>query len=808
MSDKMVLETQKWLNNTYRGKTGYTVIPENGNTGWTTIYALLHALQIELGITATANNFGAGTISKFNARFPNGVQQQEYPSDYEDNIYGIIQGALWCKGYSTGADTITKHFYSGTGNAVKSLKDDAGLENVNSTVTLNVMKALMSMDQYRLVNGGTLRIQLVQRRLNRQYENYIGLCPCDGVYGRQMNKALIITLQAIEGFSVNDATGNFGNGTKARLPLLPDTAGKLSNEVKNQATDLVKYALICNGYSNNVEFDTYEWNAKIISVIKQFQYDMAIPQTGNADVNTWMSLLLSRGNPERACIACDTVYDLLDESRMSFVKNNGYSIIGRYINGTPAVKEFEPGEPKKIIEEGLSYFPIYQRNGAANLTKFTKTIALLDAIEASRGVLRNGVPRGSIVYFAVDFDVQDGDITEYIIPYFDIIVKNFDPDYKVGIYGTRNVCTRVMDNNIGVVTCFVSDMSTGYSGNMGFKMPKNWNLDQFYELKYKQPEDERIDVAYPSNFNLDRVAYSGAFPVVSSYEDIYSVPDETSIENKKTIKWFNDNCIKLVEKYASEYIRLIKQETVTSEKVAKLVIDALRSYKYDTTEWKLVLGNIDENFMVYLKTRFEDFESVYKAYLDDNAEEHLLVGNNNSVIDIAHLAATIGGYIRNVFPDFWTGWGGDLASAMAQVKHRVQKNDPLSVQDIAYEIVGLGTKASNGSESSFNYSDICSDADAIKISELISNSESESPVSDAITNYYESELVDYRFYNYMDDIEADRKARGTFYNRIMYMMEQERYLGTNVITHKGDNPSQDIIEACCLAFANYIFARV
>ena len=28
-------------------------------------------------------------------------------------------------------------------------------------------------------------------------------------------------------------------------------------------------------------------------------------------------------------------------------------------------------------------------------------------------------------------------------------------------------------------TCFVSDMSTGYSGNMGFKIPNNWNLDQF-----------------------------------------------------------------------------------------------------------------------------------------------------------------------------------------------------------------------------------------------------------------------------------------------------------------------------------------
>ncbi len=50
MSDPMVLATQQWLNKTYKGKAGYTSIKENGETGWDTIYALLQALQIELGI--------------------------------------------------------------------------------------------------------------------------------------------------------------------------------------------------------------------------------------------------------------------------------------------------------------------------------------------------------------------------------------------------------------------------------------------------------------------------------------------------------------------------------------------------------------------------------------------------------------------------------------------------------------------------------------------------------------------------------------------------------------------------------------
>lgn len=31
-------------------------------------------------------------------------------------------------------------------------------------------------------------------------------------------------------------------------------------------------------------------------------------------------------------------------------------------------------------------------------------------------------------------------------------------------------------------TAFVSDMSTGYSGNLGFSMPRQWAFDQFIEF--------------------------------------------------------------------------------------------------------------------------------------------------------------------------------------------------------------------------------------------------------------------------------------------------------------------------------------
>ena len=87
--DEMVKRTQVYLNAMYGGNSGYEVIPENGITGWTTIYALTRALQIELGITATADSFGPTTISKFNSKFPNGIKQKITYMQLFKGHYGV-----------------------------------------------------------------------------------------------------------------------------------------------------------------------------------------------------------------------------------------------------------------------------------------------------------------------------------------------------------------------------------------------------------------------------------------------------------------------------------------------------------------------------------------------------------------------------------------------------------------------------------------------------------------------------------------------------------------------------------------------
>ena len=53
--------------------------------------------------------------------------------------------------------------------------------------------------------------------------------------------------------------------------------------------------------------------------------------------------------------------------------------------------------------------------------------------------------------------------------------------YNIGVYGTRNVCSRIK-KSVGFDFYFVSDASYGFSGNLGYTMPDSWAFDQFKQI--------------------------------------------------------------------------------------------------------------------------------------------------------------------------------------------------------------------------------------------------------------------------------------------------------------------------------------
>ncbi|MFT7822396.1 glycoside hydrolase domain-containing protein [Bacillus siamensis] len=476
--DEMVLETQQWLNETYKGRHGYNKVPENGKTGWDTIYGLTRALQIELGISEPADNFGPTTQRLFKPL------KKQAPDSKPTNMNYILQGALWCKGFNPGG--FSGVFYENTESAVKEFQKAAGLTKQDGIVTALIMKALLDMSAFRLVAGGDKKIRQIQQNLNRDYNDYIGLMPCDGLYARDTNKALIYALQKEEGMSTSVANGFFGNGTTSLCPTL--TPG----DSRTGFVLIVQYALYCNGKS----FDPGEFDGKygvgVVSAVKAFQAFMCLPQTGYADMPTIKALLSSSGDTARAVSACDTAAIITADTAKT-LRENGYKIVGRYLTGNVRTssgltsKALTSKELSTIFDAGLSVFPIYQ-DGGYESSYFVKDQGTRDAYSAASAARRLGFPSGTTIYFAVDFDAYDYEVTDKIIPYFQEIKSAFmkmqafstAPKYEIGVYGPRNICIRTSEAGLTKYS-FTANMSTGFSGNLGYPMPKNWAFDQFYE---------------------------------------------------------------------------------------------------------------------------------------------------------------------------------------------------------------------------------------------------------------------------------------------------------------------------------------
>lgn len=531
VGDPMVYYTQKWLNQEYGNVSGFGSVQVNGKTGWDTVYGLLRALQHELGITSLANSFGPTTSSLYGQNI---LRRQD---GVKNRKFAILQGVLWCKGYNPGYNIGVKDdgtivfndvFDEGVENAVIQLKKDAGFVNPNGDVTLNVMKALMSMDSFKLLSsyGGKAEVRTMQQKLNRKYEAYTGLNPCDGVYGRNTNKALIYALQAEEGLPVGVANGNFGETTKLCCPEIPydrnssaaakrypgTSAGAYYTADQISAiTELLQFALYVNGFGDG-NIDGI-FSPATQQALQAFQQAYAIPVTGKADLGTWLSLFISSGDTNRSALACDCA-TILTSAKAQTLYNNGYRYVGRYLTGTyngGISKAITKEEAQIIFNAGLRFFPIYQTSARTD-TYFTEAQGIADAEAAIAAASALGVPKDTIIYFAVDFDAIDSQITSNIIPYFKKISEAMSANiYRVGIYGTRNVCSRVSALGYSC-SSFVSNMSTGFSGNLGFSMPDDWAFDQFATVSLGSGD---------SFIEIDKDGFSGRDQGVSMLE--YSV---------------------------------------------------------------------------------------------------------------------------------------------------------------------------------------------------------------------------------------------------------------------------------------------
>ncbi len=477
--DSRVLQTQEWLNKTYGQVDGFPKVDEDGITGQGTFRALIYALQLEIGISKPDGIFGNDTLSQCPT-----LKESLFPdSDISRNIIFILQGSLWCKGISPGG--FTGIFGPLTAKAVSEFQTAAGI-TADKIVYPYVLQGIMNTDGYTFKSTGniydTYRHE-IQLGLNKHYGSQIGLIAPNGVWERKSHKNLIKAIQLEWGAVVD---GSFGSGTLEKAPTLSKkTTGYTASK------RLLQWCLTINGFYPGAldgTFDTNTYNS-----LYAFQDFVCLDPDGVCGKQTWASLVTSCGSPSRKATALDTSKKITLENAAA-IKRAGYTDVGRYLTNAPGShfdKAMTFDELEILIATGLNIIPIFQTYGN-KASYFTEEQGTADALTAKRAAENFGFPSSATIYFCVDYDVLMADVESNILPYFRKVKATIGNSYKVGAYGPRYICSKLAEMNISS-SSYVCDMSTGFTCNIGQKLPENWAYDQFTEINTFNTEFDKMD---------------------------------------------------------------------------------------------------------------------------------------------------------------------------------------------------------------------------------------------------------------------------------------------------------------------------
>ncbi|MGL5329171.1 MAG: glycoside hydrolase domain-containing protein [Peptostreptococcaceae bacterium] len=750
--DEMVLRTQQYLNATYISNPNWVRLSEDGQTGWGTIRGLIRALQIETGISTPNGTFGPAT----EAACPT-LSKNFNPDEKTKRLVYILQGAMWCKGFSPGGFTGT--FGDGTEAGVKRFQTSAGLDGskVNGVANPMIFKALLNMDAYVLVSSGDPKIREIQMCLNRDYHNWIGLRPTDGRYGRDTNKALIYAIQVEEG--IDEPNGVFGPTTQSLLPTLAP-GSKNAPFVK-----IMQYALYCNRF-DPTGFTGVFGNGTL-AALKKFQAFCMLVADGYCGKSTWASLMVSCGDKDRKGTACDCSSEVTS-ARAKTLKANGYEIVGRYIAGGEW-KKLKIHEAKVIFENGLRLFPIFQKSGNS-VDYFTQSQGYIDGQEAVLAAMEYGFPEGTTIYFAVDFDAVNDQVTSHILPYFRKVkqgLNSYNPrNYKIGVYGARNVCSRVGNEGIST-TSFVCDMSTGFSGNLGYPLPEDWAFDQIKEFTIGSGDGA---IAIDNNIcsNRDR----GVDHFIEKGERPYFYEQVNILQN-----------------VADEFAK------TNGGNANSYVAQYLRRNNYYGLLWDTVAGPINEE---YVKKAEEllGFKDIYPQMdtIDTDIE-----------LDVPHFAATYNSLIHlqvQAAHDS-AGWGGDLVTLIGDTLELCRDNSSISIYEAASSLMGT-------SKSTFSYPDLLADIDALNIGKKLYGTNMK--LGDEMISYYINKGNKTRFTDFIENrfgTNSEITDKASNFVNVAWLQDPISKAAIEALKKKFNVPDYSFEEGyeVCRAFADFLINK-
>lgn len=445
--------------------------------------------------------------------------------------------------------------------------------------------------------------------------------------------------------------------------------------------------------------------------------------------------------------------------------NRGFRYIGRYLSNVEggADKALTTAEIQILLTAGLKIFPIFQESEHIPVpTDFTKATGKTDAAKALKAALALGIKQRTTIYFAVDCDMMEDQVMGYALPYFEGIHEVLDNSeyYKVDVYGARNTCIKVRAAYPGT-NCFVANMSSGYSGNLGYRMPDNWLFEQYIEKKNYAIAGTSFDLDYDIASN----SAEGITAVdINSNLDDYVPPFNPSVDGlmteKPTIRILDllPAITWLEERYYDLYD--ITNPTDAQKRVcSQAVCDFLCQYVYNDLKWKYVAPKND-HFINYINVHYANnpnyvalYPYIYATVNEDGEEPQtirpqLVKDGHLGLFELPHLAIVIKCYMQSPVPGEWSAWAGDFATG---VQETCTMGQTVGFLNLAKDRLGdyEPDVAIPATSRQFNYYDIIADLDGYAIRELIRTIPS---LSGCIQEYY-SNLARYnKRYQYFKDI--------------------------------------------------------
>jgi hypothetical protein len=136
---------------------------------------------------------------------------------------------------------------------------------------------------------------------------------------------------------------------------------------------------------------------------------------------------------------------------LGWLRRNGIDSVLRYISRSDSAKCIDVGELQSLIGAGINVGIIYEMDGGSPAfgglaASINAAYGGYDGAYALRTLQGLGVPEGTVVYFAVDTDVDNNDdINAYVIPYFQAAKQAMGGYYRIGAYGCGATCAAALD---------------------------------------------------------------------------------------------------------------------------------------------------------------------------------------------------------------------------------------------------------------------------------------------------------------------------------------------------------------------------